>query len=229
MDHSSNNPYQRNDIRVGGRRISSAGDLPEGVTVGFHDRSRGNRVSIAADGKFKNVVIDLGSAIDCTVSVGAIRVNFGGLRISFVLNSGRCSKGVFVSVGGGSVLNGGTHIIGPLTPGVGVHLGSDCLIASNVSIRGSSHHGLWDAETGELLNAEAGITIGDHVWIGSDVVVLNKAEIASGSVIAARSVVNKRFDVKNALLAGIPAAVRRRNVEWTHEFPVDNGASRRTV
>ncbi|WP_345544232.1 acyltransferase, partial [Microbacterium jejuense] len=132
-----------------------------------------------------------------------------------------------VSIGDGTIFNGATHVIGPLTPGVSVSIGRNCLFAAHVSVRGSSHHGLWDLETGTLLNPEAGIEIGDHVWVGDQVAILNKARIAPGSVIGARSVVNKAFDEPHVLLAGIPAAVRRRGVDWTNEFPLDNGATPR--
>lgn len=193
------------------------------MTVNFHERSTGNLVRLPDGHSWRGIVIDLGSAIECSVSLGAVRVQFGGLRISFVSNSGRCSTGAWVSVGDGCVFNGATHIIGPLTKGLGVHVGRDCLFASGISVRGSSHHGLWDLATGRLLNPGVGIEIGDHVWVGDQVVLLNKAKVSAGSVIAARSIVNKAFSEQNALLAGAPAAARRAGVRWTHAFPLDNG------
>lgn len=108
-------------------------------------------------------------------------------------------------------------------PGVGVTVGRDCLFASGITLRGSSHHGLWDKESGILLNREEGLHIGDHVWVGDQVQLLNKAEVASGSVIAARSIVNKSFSEEDVLLAGTPAEVRRTGIKWTNEFPADNG------
>lgn len=220
-------PFQRNQIWVGSTRLGSADDVPAGVTVNFHDRSTGNVVRLAEGVAWRNVVIDLSAAIDCVVQIGAIKVQSGGLRVSFVVNAGRCSTGVTVSVGDGCIFNGAMHIIGPLTPGLAVEIGKDGLFATNVSVRGSSHHGIWDKTTGQLLNAEAGITIGDRVWLGDGVVVLNKARIPSGCIVGARSIVNREFLEENSLLAGAPASVRRQNVYWTNEFPVDNGASAR--
>ena len=219
--------YRRNQVWVGSTRLSTAEDLPTGVTVDFHDRSIGNIVRLSDGGRWRNVVIDLSAAIDCVVEIGAIKVQSGGLRISFVANGGRCSTGTTVSVGRGSIFNGSMHIIGPLTPGLSVSLGENGLFATNVSIRGSSHHALWDLETGALLNPEVGIAIGDRVWLGDGVVVLNRAVIPSGSVVGARSVVNKAFAEENTLLVGAPAIVRRRNIAWANEFPMDNGASPR--
>ena len=227
MPLKTSDPYSRNEIWHGSRRVLSSGDLPEGVAVNFHARSSGNSVHLAEEARYHNVVVDLGSAIDCRISIGKIRVQFGGIRISFVSNSGRCSTGTFVEIGDGCVFNGATHIIGPLTAGVGVTIGRDCLFASGISVRGSSHHGLWDLESGALLNPEVGIDVGDHVWLGDQVVVLNKARVPAGSVVAARSIVNKPFSDAHSLLAGAPAAVRRSGVDWSHEFPRDNGAAPR--
>ncbi|WP_433674934.1 acyltransferase [Microbacterium gorillae] len=228
-DAAPENPYEANEIWLDSERITEAEGLPRGVTVTFKPTSVGNVVQLSSAGRYQNVQIDLGSAANCVVSLGSIRVAFGGLKISFVLNNGRVSSGAAVSVGDGTVFNGATHIIGALSDGVAVTIGRDCLFASNVSVRGSSHHGLWDMDSGELLNPEVGITVGDHVWVGNQVILLNKAEIGSGSVVAARSIVNKRFVEQNALLAGTPAAIRRSRVEWTNGFPKDNGAQPRNV
>ena len=219
--------FETNTVTIGGTRIASAAELPTGVSISFTPRSAGNLVEIAPGQKVSSLSIDLGSARDCTVRLGRLRVPFGGLRISFVANNGRISTGSEVAVGDGCTFNGSTHIIGALSEGVAVRIGRDCLFASGISVRGSSHHGLWDLDSGTLLNPETGIEIGDHVWLGASVIVLNKSAIPSGSVVAARSIVNRRFNDENVLLAGSPAAVRRSRVAWTHDFPVDNGISRR--
>ncbi|WP_159793764.1 LbetaH domain-containing protein [Puerhibacterium puerhi] len=219
--------FERNEVWVGDVRARDHSDLPGGVVVKFHPRSQHNVVRLAPNNSWRRLEIDLSSAVKCTVKVGAIKVQFGGVRISFVANSGTYSTNVSVSVGDGCVFNGSTHIIGPLTPGLEVRVGKDCLFASGITIRGSSHHGLWDKESGALLNPEVGISIGDHVWIGQEVSVLNKAKIPDGSVVAAKSIVNKAFEETDVLLAGAPAAIRRRGIAWTSEFPSDNGAAPR--
>lgn len=222
----SENPYERNEIWAGEARINEANELPDGVVVTFAPGSKGNLVRLAPDGRYHNVRIALNSAVNCTVNIGAIYVAFGGVTVSFVSNQ-RWSNRASVSIGDGSIFNGATHVIGALTPGVAVNIGKNCLFSTGVSVRGSSHHGLWDLETGRLLNPEVGIEIGDHVWIGDGVVVLNKAVIPSGSVVGARSVVNKAHSDENALLAGVPASVRRTGVDWTDEFPAHNGGELR--
>jgi len=60
-----------------------------------------------------------------------------------------------------------------------------------------------------------GITIGKSVWIGSHVTVLKGVRIADGCVVAARSVVTESMDETNALIAGHPARIIKRNVQWS--------------
>ena len=55
-----------------------------------------------------------------------------------------------------------------------------------------------------------GIKIGDNVWIGSGVIILDGVKIGSSTVIGAGSVVTKSFN-NNLLIAGNPAKIIRDN------------------
>ena len=67
---------------------------------------------------------------------------------------------------------------------------------------------------GEARKITSPISIGDHVWIGSRVLINKGSEIADNSVIAAGSVVAGKFSEPNTLLAGVPAAVKKTNINW---------------
>jgi acetyltransferase-like isoleucine patch superfamily enzyme len=58
------------------------------------------------------------------------------------------------------------------------------------------------------------ILIGKCVWIGSNVLVMKGARIPNGCVVAAGSMVNQPFEEENCLIAGTPARVIRRGIEW---------------
>ena len=58
------------------------------------------------------------------------------------------------------------------------------------------------------------IVIGKHVWIGSYVKILKGVHIGDNSVIASGAVVTKSFTEKNTLIAGNPAEIIKREVEW---------------
>jgi len=58
------------------------------------------------------------------------------------------------------------------------------------------------------------ITIGNHVWIGSNVIVLKGSTIPDGCIVAAGSVVASVFEKPGCLIGGNPARVIKENVEW---------------
>lgn len=57
--------------------------------------------------------------------------------------------------------------------------------------------------------------IGNHVWIGEHCYILKNATISDNSVVGSMSVVTKRFDEENVVIAGNPAKIYRRNVMWS--------------
>lgn len=59
------------------------------------------------------------------------------------------------------------------------------------------------------------INIGDHVWVAADCTILPGSQISNGSVIAANSVVcGIRMDQDDCLIAGVPARVKKTDVNW---------------
>lgn len=62
--------------------------------------------------------------------------------------------------------------------------------------------------------AGTGISIGPKVLIASNVTILKGTVIPEGCVVASGSVVRGIFEEKNALIAGSPGKVVRRNVSW---------------
>lgn len=87
-------------------------------------------------------------------------------------------------------------------------IGNDVVISQNVHIRDSDNH----VVVGNKEMSEP-IVIGNHVWIGLNVVVLKGVNIGDGSIIAAGSIVTK--DVPpHVMVAGVPAQVIKTGVEW---------------
>ncbi len=97
-----------------------------------------------------------------------------------------------------------------------ISIGHHVVISERVVLRDSDNHVIKDVKGMELEKpvVTAPIEIGDHVWIGMNVIVLKGVTIGEGSVVAAGSVVNK--DVPpHCLVAGVPAKVVKTNVTWS--------------
>ncbi|RLZ12793.1 acyltransferase [Faecalibacter macacae] len=90
-----------------------------------------------------------------------------------------------------------------------IEIGYDVAISENVVIRDSDNHQIVSSNH----QMTSPIKIEDHVWIGTNVIILKGVTVGEGSIIAAGSVVTKDIP-KNSLAAGIPARVIKSNVEW---------------
>jgi acetyltransferase-like isoleucine patch superfamily enzyme len=88
-----------------------------------------------------------------------------------------------------------------------IEIGENVVISENCTI--------WDSDvhTIQCTDRTKPIKIGNHVWIGTNCVILKGVTIGDGAVIAAGSVVNRDIPSK-ALVGGVPAKVLRENVNW---------------
>jgi acetyltransferase-like isoleucine patch superfamily enzyme len=113
------------------------------------------------------------------------------------------NHGASVTLGSGYINSGANiSISGSLT------IGHDVAISENVTI--------WDADGHDIRDRPSGpqpITIGNHVWIGLNAIILKGVTIGDGAVIAAGAVVNR--DVPAGMLAGGVPARPIRPVEWS--------------
>jgi acetyltransferase-like isoleucine patch superfamily enzyme len=90
----------------------------------------------------------------------------------------------------------------------GVEIGDDCLIGPNVSIIGPNYR--YDRLDVPIRLQEKislkGIRIGNNVWIGAGCVILDGADIGSGTILTPNSVVSGRIP-ENSIAQGNPAKV----------------------
>lgn len=88
-----------------------------------------------------------------------------------------------------------------------ITIGNDCSISRNCVIRDSDVHYVENKQNSKP------ITIGNHVWIGTNVIILKGVTIGDGTIIGAGSVVTR--DIPSGVLAcGNPAVVIRKIEGW---------------
>nr|WP_234896091.1 hypothetical protein [Sinorhizobium meliloti] len=92
-------------------------------------------------------------------------------------------------------------------------IGSDCLFGSDIIIRTTDGHPVYDAATRERINFSKSITIGQHVWIADRAVVLKGVNIGNASAIGVGSIVTKSVDA-NCIAVGNPARVVKTGTTW---------------
>lgn len=88
-----------------------------------------------------------------------------------------------------------------------IEIGEDVRISENCTI--------WDSDAHTINNTEKTkpIKIGNHVWIGTNCVILKGVTIGDGAIIAAGSIVTKDVPTKS-LVGGVPAKVLKEDVSW---------------
>jgi acetyltransferase-like isoleucine patch superfamily enzyme len=96
-----------------------------------------------------------------------------------------------------------------------IRIGKRCLFAAETIVTTSDMHSVLDAASGKRVNPPRSISIGDHVWVGRSSFILKGSRIADDCIIGCASVVTASLNAPaNSLIAGNPAVVVRRNVNW---------------
>lgn len=120
--------------------------------------------------------------------------------------------GAIFEIGAGSSINEQSRI----KVSRRLYVGNDCAISFKVHIIDSDIHKISKTDninkvTNEDVTKE--IIIEDHVWIGTNVIILKGVRICKGSVIGAGSVVTKDIP-EHVLAAGNPCKVIKENIKW---------------
>ncbi len=116
---------------------------------------------------------------------------------SFVINNGKVFIGNNVSFGSNCEFYCSDSVT----------IGNDTIFSNNCIIRDSDIHEIVGKEN------HAPIVIGNHVWVGTNAIILKGVTIGDGAIIGAGAVVTKDVP-ENCVVAGNPAKVISGNVSW---------------
>jgi acetyltransferase-like isoleucine patch superfamily enzyme len=156
------------------------------------DLAEGSRIRVKGDGGPCSVRVEAGVSGKWSISVAR------GCRV--VIGAGSTSESAMIVAHGGDIT-----------------VGEDCMFSFSVEMRTTDTHAIYDVGSGERINPDRPIEIGDHVWLGKQVMVLKGAKIGSGSVVGARAVVSGEVPPLS-VSAGVPARVVRSNAVWTRRI-----------
>lgn len=129
---------------------------------------------------------------------------------SFITNNFRIVSGARIAVNDSaklSIKSGFMNFNSTIICEEKIDIGDDVAIGPGVVIRDGDAHTINDQ-----INKKP-IVIGNHVWIGTNAQILKGVHIGDNSIIAAGSIVTKDVEA-NTLVAGVPAKVIKRNVNW---------------
>jgi acetyltransferase-like isoleucine patch superfamily enzyme len=170
---------------------------------------------------------------DCPVRSGLVHIGFGGIELfdqdrsrSIWANWGTVRFGGRAQLSHGSRISvwpHGTLVFGDrfaitaessINCARSIQFGSGCLLSWDILVMDQDHHPIFDRETGRRLNPDEEIVVGRDVWIGCRSIILKGAKIGDGCVVAAGSLVVKRFKDGHQVIGGVPATVLRSHISW---------------
>lgn len=176
---------------------------PHPIHLTFHGKATGNTVVVGANTELFGSVNIHGS--DNLVVIGE------NIRQWSMLNMRLWSSRQVLFWGAGSTSNGCEIVMqGDDTR---IVVGDDCMFANNIYLRNSDMHPMVDLRTGRHLNPPADVRIEPHVWVGQEALILKGVTIGRGSIVGAKSLLNRHVR-PYSLVAGVPARLVRADVGW---------------
>lgn len=117
-----------------------------------------------------------------------------------------------ITIGDHTKFLGKTHLA--VIEGTSITIGRDCLFSSDIQLRTGDSHSILDLQ-GRRINSSEDIVIGDHVWVGTRAFLTKGARVASHCIVGACALVTRAFEEPHCTLAGVPAKVVKREVDWS--------------
>ena len=100
-----------------------------------------------------------------------------------------------------------------------IEIGDDCMFSYDVEIWSGDGHAIFNDNNNRPINGGENVVIGKHVWLGAHTRILKGSKVGDGCIIGMSSLVNKKFDRNNCILAGNPARIIKQNMIWERPSP----------
>lgn len=188
----------------------TAVDSVDGVTIEF--RGNNSTVVLAEGSVFVNARLQLGN--QCTVQIG--KTHARGLRNLGIDMTG-AGRNRLLRIGEGCSCESLRFAMANES-NLSVTLGRNCLISSNVTVRPTDGHAIYELTSRRIVNRGRPITIADNVWIGAGVTFLKGAAVGANSVVGTGAIVAGQFDDENVVIAGCPAKIVRSGIMWDRRY-----------
>lgn len=168
------------------------------------NKGKNNTVSIAKGCRLYNcTILLLGDNNSCVINEDSL-INDLDAWIS---------DGSSLNIGEHAYIAGKTHIA--CIEGKTVSIGRECMFSNEIVFRTGDSHSIIDGD-GNRINQSKDIKIGNHVWIGSQAVILKGVTIGDDSVVGTRALVTSVFG-NNCVIGGSPAKIIKQGISWVHE------------
>lgn len=124
-------------------------------------------------------------------------------------------NGCVIRIGKNCVINGGEFAAAE--NGRKIVIGDDCLFSRDIHIVTTDSHSIVDKDTQKRINVGQDVEVGNCVWLTAGVTLLKGSGVASGCVVGRNTVVTKKMEKENGVIAGYPGKYIKENIEWKAE------------
>jgi acetyltransferase-like isoleucine patch superfamily enzyme len=167
-------------------------------------RGRNNRLVIGENTEITNCEIRLYGE-DNLIEIGS-SVHFKSGKI-YLLNT----HGQHIRIGAETTVEGAYLLV---DEAASIDIGKDCMLATDILIRTGDKHSILDSTNGQRINPARDVRIADRVWVGRSAMILKGTVLHAETVVGACSLVTRAFDEGSCIVAGVPAKIVRRGVQW---------------
>ena len=204
--------FLKNEIYLNGKRIYKL----KNNNIRINIKGENNIIklnNIIGGGK---VVIDLNASRNCKIEFGRNNSisDWAVIRIKSYPHSGCEFQEGCLYIGNNNHFNGEIKFTVADSKDAPIIIGDNNLFAPRIEFKAVSDHLIYDNITKKQINIEKGIYIGNHNWLCEKTTFLNKAVIGSNCVVGMMSLVNKNLCEDNCIIAGIPANIRKKGINW---------------
>jgi acetyltransferase-like isoleucine patch superfamily enzyme len=130
---------------------------------------------------------------------------------------GRCRMGSSTKILCTGELTVGAHFISTAQTSIycahRIEFGERNLLAWDITVLDNDYHAVLD-EHGDKINPPRPVQIGDRVWIGAQTTLLKGTQIGNDCIVAAGSLLHRKFEGDGRLIGGNPARVLKQGVSW---------------
>jgi acetyltransferase-like isoleucine patch superfamily enzyme len=228
------------DVKIAGLRLEIDGDdnaliLGKGVKLNncriqIHgDREAGNfrgkrnRFCLGEAGSFANTMID------CKGSDNSLQI---GAKVYVLMNTELFLDGYGCSIRIGEKTSIQSAVLSCNELETSIDIGEDSMISPMVVFSTGDGHSIFKVGAFERVNPAKRIATGRHVWFAANARLMKGAQIGDNCVVGYGSLVNQPMKdefgslVCNAVIAGVPAQIRRRGVTWSRQLFYEEDADK---
>jgi acetyltransferase-like isoleucine patch superfamily enzyme len=178
---------------------------------------RGNRnsVYIGEVGSFANTMID------CKGSDNSLQI---GAKVCVLMNAELFLEGYGCSIRIGDKTSIQSAVLSCNELDTSIDIGEDSMISSMVVFSTGDGHPVFKVDTFERVNLAKRIATGRHVWFAANARLMKGARIGDNCIVGYGSLINQPMQdesgrlICNALIAGMPAQIRRTGVTWSRQL-----------